>query len=56
MNPSSIKGRVRADVWRAALDAHEAGRVRVAEVDATALEKRFGIAATDVDEVLASGM
>lgn len=34
MNPVSVKGRVRADAWRAALDAHEAGRVRVAEVRA----------------------
>ncbi|GLZ81340.1 NAD-dependent epimerase [Actinorhabdospora filicis] len=32
LNPVSVKGRVRADVWRAALDAHRAGRVRVAEV------------------------
>lgn len=30
--PTSIKGRVRADLWSAALAAHEAGRIRTTEV------------------------
>ncbi|MGK8524076.1 NAD-dependent epimerase/dehydratase family protein [Nocardia asteroides] len=32
LRPSSVKGRVRADLWTEALSAHEAGRVRTAEV------------------------
>ncbi|MFW6689453.1 NAD-dependent epimerase/dehydratase family protein [Streptomyces sp. MAR4 CNX-425] len=33
--PNSVKGRVRAEVWRQTLAAHEAGRVRVATVRAS---------------------
>ncbi|MFI2333254.1 NAD-dependent epimerase/dehydratase family protein [Nocardia rhamnosiphila] len=32
LRPTSVKGRVRAEVWTAALAAHEAGRIRTAEV------------------------
>ncbi|MFE7746342.1 NAD-dependent epimerase/dehydratase family protein [Nocardia sp. NPDC057455] len=32
LRPNSVKGRVRADIWAEALAAHEAGRVRAAEV------------------------
>ncbi|MET8795481.1 hypothetical protein ABZV91_03310 [Nocardia sp. NPDC004568] len=32
LRPLSIKGRVRAELWTAALAAHEAGRIRTAEV------------------------
>ncbi|MEU1997561.1 NAD-dependent epimerase/dehydratase family protein [Nocardia gamkensis] len=32
LRPNSVKGRVRAEIWAAALAAHEAGRVRAAEV------------------------
>ncbi|MBF6469317.1 NAD-dependent epimerase/dehydratase family protein [Nocardia beijingensis] len=32
LRPTSVKGRVRARIWAEALAAHEAGRVRVAEV------------------------
>ncbi|MEU2178208.1 NAD-dependent epimerase/dehydratase family protein [Nocardia sp. NPDC019219] len=32
LRPNSVKGRVRARIWAEALGAHEAGRVRVAEV------------------------
>ncbi|WP_240969799.1 NAD-dependent epimerase/dehydratase family protein [Actinacidiphila epipremni] len=35
MAPTSVKGRVRAEMWQAALAAHEAGRVRVTEVRAS---------------------
>jgi len=31
LEPVSLNGRVRRDMWRSALDAHEAGRVRVVE-------------------------
>ncbi|WP_328609353.1 NAD-dependent epimerase/dehydratase family protein [Amycolatopsis sp. NBC_00345] len=33
--PSSAKGRIRAEMWEDALDAHRAGRVRVTEVRAS---------------------
>ncbi|MDE1673657.1 NAD-dependent epimerase/dehydratase family protein [Nocardia gipuzkoensis] len=32
LRPNSVKGRVRAELWAEALAAHQAGRVRVAEV------------------------
>ncbi|MFF2550528.1 NAD-dependent epimerase/dehydratase family protein [Nocardia sp. NPDC058058] len=32
MRPNSVKGRVRADMWAEQLAAHEAGRIRTAEV------------------------
>ncbi|MEV0108370.1 NAD-dependent epimerase/dehydratase family protein [Nocardia sp. NPDC050799] len=32
LRPTSVKGRVRAELWTAALAAHEAGRIRTAEV------------------------
>ncbi|RDI55315.1 NAD-dependent epimerase/dehydratase family protein [Nocardia mexicana] len=32
LRPTSVKGRVRADLWSAALAAHEAGRIRTTEV------------------------
>ena len=32
VRPNSVKGRVRAELWTAALKAHEAGRIRTAEV------------------------
>ncbi|MGW5749606.1 NAD-dependent epimerase/dehydratase family protein [Nocardia rhamnosiphila] len=32
LRPTSVKGRVRAEVWTAAVAAHEAGRIRTAEV------------------------
>lgn len=32
LRPDSIKGRVRAELWNAALAAHDAGRIRTAEV------------------------
>jgi nucleoside-diphosphate-sugar epimerase len=35
MAPTSIKGKVRAQMWHEALDAHEAGRVRVTEIRAS---------------------
>ncbi|MFC0624905.1 NAD-dependent epimerase/dehydratase family protein [Kribbella deserti] len=34
MAPTTVKGRVRAQMWNDALEAHQAGRVRVAEVRA----------------------
>ncbi|GGK99856.1 NAD-dependent epimerase/dehydratase family protein [Nocardia jinanensis] len=32
LRPTSVKGRIRADLWTAALAAHEAGRIRTTEV------------------------
>ena len=32
LRPNSVKGRVRAELWTTALEAHEAGRIRTAEV------------------------
>ena len=32
LHPNSVKGKVRAKLWTDALDAHEAGRIRTAEV------------------------
>ncbi|TWD79118.1 nucleoside-diphosphate-sugar epimerase [Kribbella amoyensis] len=32
LRPNSVKGRVRAEVWSEALEAHEAGRIRTVEI------------------------